>query len=642
MKLPNKLPGSLSRALGSGNLFTPTGFEYTYAIGGLPFLSAASKNNPIVRETNPVSKNQFDNQNNPGEQTLAGWWIRSQQSFHGGAGQLYGDPQALNTFTSKNDFNQIRFLKSRGVDIWTQGIVSLLPDTKKARVSPLPALVDGTEFAYGDKTDACFAVNGTTFFVVTASGVTTPGTAPSITIQSCTTDGFNIYIIAKDGVWSAQIPATSGGAWTWTKQYVVAATRTVHITYVKNRLMAGVDHKIFQLSGHPAGPPAALPAATFTNDDPNWTYTGFTESSPAIYAIGNNGVRGSIIKLVLDTSGALPTLTGAAVAAQFPSGEVAYSAMGYMGGFVGIGTDKGVRVATVATNGDLDYGPILFSTDGPVWAWSARDRFLWCTVSRGNDGDSGLYRIDLSVSVDTLRFAYATDLVFATDATDCLMVAHLGLGDSLVFSTSTDTYVTDTTKLFTQGYLQTSRVRYNTLEPKLYKFIRMRGPVLSGPLAYVVLDQNDSASGTHLFAQGLSPGLNDSLIDSPTGPQDYLSMKFLLSRNPITQGIGAQIYGYQLKALPGMPRQRIIQLPLLCFDTEEDGVGNSLTVLGSAQDRLAALEELDAAGDVVILQDFSSGTNARCVIDRVSFRQDVPPPRFDGWGGIVIVTLRTV
>lgn len=643
MKLPNKLPGSLARAPGSGSLFTPTGFEYSYAIGGLPFLSAASHQNPIVRETNAVQKNQFDNQNNPGEQSLAGWWIRSQQSFHGGAGQLYGDPASLNTFTSKNEFNQIRFLKSRGVDVWTEGVVSLLPDTKKVRPgTPLPSLVDGTEFVYGDKTDAAFVVNGTTFFVITASGVNTPGTAPSTSISSCTTDGFKIYIIAKDGLWSAPIPATTGGTWTWTKMYTISTTKPVHVTYVKNRLMAGIGPIVYQLAGNPASPPAALPAATFTNDDPNWVYTGFTESAPAIYAIGNNGVRGSIIRLTLDNTGALPTLTNAAVAAQFPSGEVAYSAMGYMGGFVGIGTNKGVRVASVATDGSLDYGPILFGTDGPVWAWSARDRFLWCTVSRGNDGDSGLYRIDLSVQVDTLRFAYTTDLVFSGDMADCLMVAHLGDSDSIVYSTATDTYMTDTAKLFTQGYLQTSRVRYNTLEPKLYKFVRVRGPILQGALSYTILDQNDSLSGTQLFPEGLSPGLNDSLISSPTGPQDYLSIKFSLNRDPVTTGQGAQLLGYQLKALPGMPRQRVIQLPLWCFDTEEDNVGNTQDLEGSAYSRLTALEELDAAGDVVILQDLNTATNYRCVIDRVSFRQVTPPLRFAGWGGIVIVTLRTV
>lgn len=642
MKLPNKLPGSLARSAGTGSLFTPMGFAYNFAIGGLPFLSAASHQHPVVRETNSVTKPQFDNQNNPGEQTLLGWWIRSQQSFHGGAGQLYADPASLNVFTSTNQFNQIRFRASRGVDVWTQGQVSLLQDTKKANASPVASLTKLVSFKYGDGTNACFGVNGTTFFVVLTGSIVTPGTAPSTSIGSCTTDGTTIMIAAKDGVWTAPIPANTGAAWTWTKQYTVTTTKSVEVGYVKNRAILGVGPALYELSFHPATPPVALPTAKFTNDDPSWVYTAITESSQAIYAVGNNGTRGSILKLVLDSSGALPTLTGGSVAAQLPAGEVVYSAMGYLGGYVGIGTNKGVRVAEVSTNGDLTYGPLLFTTDGPVRFWSARDRFLFCAVSRGNDGDSGVFRIDLSVEVDTLRFAYATDLFFAGDTTDCLSVAHQGSSDSLVFSTGTDTYITDTTKLIASGYLQTSRVRFNTLEPKLFKFLRVRGPALQGPLTYTMLDQFDSQGASVPFTTGEDPGAADSSITSVSGPQDFVSIKFVLTRNAVTTSIGAQIYGYQLKGLPGSPRQRIIQLPLYCFDSETDRYGMTQTIEGSAFTRLQALEALDTTGDVTILQDLDTGVNTRVVIDRVSFTQTMPPPKFGEWGGIVTVTMRSV
>lgn len=642
MKLPNKLPGSLARSPGTGSLFTSTGFGYNFAIGGLPFLTAASHQHPIIRETNPVTKNQFDNQNNPGEQTLSGWWIRSQQSFHGGAGQLYGDPSSLNVFTSRNEFNQIRFRDSRGVDVWTEGLVQLLPAAKKAAVSATAAQTQMVSFAYGDGTNAVFAVDGTTIKVIRDGSVSTPGTPPSSSVGSCTTNGSSIVIAAKDGVWTAPIPATTGGTWTWIKQYTVSTTKNVMIGYVKNRIILGVGAAIYELSVAPAGPPAALPTAKFTNDDVNWYYTSITESSPAIYVVGNNGVRGSILKLVLDSSGALPTLTGGTVAAQLPSGEVAYSAIGYMGGYVGIGTNKGARVAQVETNGDLTYGPILFTTDGPVRSWTARDRFLWCAVSRGNAGDSGLYRIDLSVEVDTLRFAYATDLFFAGDTADCLSTAHLGSSDSLAFSTATDTYLTDTANLTSSGWIQTSRIRFNTLEPKLYKLLRVRGPVLAGPLSYTILDQNDSDTGTVPLSTSTAPGATDYAISYPAGAQDFISLKFTLTRNGGAPSTGAQIFGYQLKALPGSPRQRIIQLPLWCFDSETDMHGNTMTVEGSALSRLLALEALDTAGDVVVLQDLDTGVSNRVVVERVSFQQTMPPPRFGEWGGIITLTLRTV
>lgn len=643
MKIPSKLPGSLARSSGTGSLFVSTGFGYNYVLGGKPFLSAASHQQPVIRETHPVTKNQFDNQNNPGEQTLSGWWIRSQQSFHGGAGQTYGDPAALNVFTSRNEFNQIRFFSSRGVDVWTQGQASLLSDIKKANGSPVAAVLQMVSFRYGDGTDAAFGVTGTTFKVVLNGSIVTPGTPPSASVGSCATDGTKIIVAAKDGVWTAPIPATTAAAWTWTKQYTVSTTKAVQIGYVKNRLILGVGPALYQLSASPAGAPAALPTANFTNDDPSWVYTAVTESSQAIYAVGGNGVQGSVLKLVLDSAGALPTLTAASVACQFPAGEVVYSAMGYMGGYVGLGTNKGVRVAQVSTNGDLTYGPLLFTTDGYVRAWSARDRFLWCTVSRGNDGDSGLYRVDLSTEIDTLRFAYATDLVFAGDTTDCYSVAHMGSSDSLAFSTATDTYQTDTTKLFAgTAYLRTSRIRYNTLEPKLFKFIRVRGPVLAGSLSFAILDQNDSNAGTVSFASAASPGDSDYQISSPTTPQDFVSVKFSFTRSVGAPSTGPSFYGYQLKSLPGSPKQRVIQLPLFCFDSETDAHGNTVFSAGSAFDRLSALEALDTAGDVVILQDLDTGVNTRVIIDRVSFQQTSPPPKLGEWGGIVTVTMRTV
>src|SRR5690606_1943473 len=116
--IPGPIPYGLGTSLG---LFVPSGFAFNYAINGLPFLSAASREHPIIRITAQYRKQQFDNSREPGEQSLEGWWIRSQRSFHGGAGQLFGDPD------SDGDSNtSIRFYDSVGVDIWTPGEIKLL------------------------------------------------------------------------------------------------------------------------------------------------------------------------------------------------------------------------------------------------------------------------------------------------------------------------------------------------------------------------------------------------------------------------------------------------------------------------------------------------------------------------------------
>lgn len=840
----------MARSTDAANLFTRSGIAYNYAIGGLPFLSAASIDRPIVRETAPVRKEQFDDQPLPGEQSLEYWWIRSQHSFHGGAGQTFADP------TQDNPFNSIRFRESRNVSPWVQGEVSLLHEAKPP-LTPVPGVVDATEFNYGDGDPAAFAITATQIMVVRATTVDVATFTESLEdLQSVTTDGSFIIVAALDGVWIAPIPAVYNSAigteFVFSQRFSFPNnTSPVFLAWVKSRTMITVGNAVYEvggivsgdglfLSGFDAdfastpdvaslditgdidlrglitpndvlvagptgigaiaakysltgnqrsymlsmadggfvrlnwstdgtsfvginsstsvsfgsgetfairatldvsvrdltfftGPSLAgpwtqlgtvssgaatsifagtalltagarsdggsngfdgiihaievrngiggaivanpdfaaqeigteqftdstgklwtlngnaeisaaeqLPTAKFRHSDDDFKFTGITETSSAILAVGNSGdVRGSILKFVLDADGEVPTLSAATVAAQLPSGEVPYSALGYLGRFVGIGTNKGVRVGVADTAGDIDYGPLLFEVDDPVRAWSARDRFLWCTVSRGNEGHSGLYRIDLSTELAELRFPFATDLVADSDISDCNAIAHVGSSDRLFFATADDVYV-ESDDLAPTGYLQTSRIRFNTVEPKLFKLLRLRGSVLEAPLAVVFIDQSDSDAGSHLFPTGREPGEQEIGLFSPTKPIDFMSLRFEFNRDTVDLSVGPLISAYQVKALPGSPRQRLIQLPLLCFDWETDRHGQRRGGNGHAASRLLALEAVERTGNTVVLQDFDIGENVECVIEQLNFEQTAPPPKVEGWGGILTATLRTL
>ena len=72
-----------------------TSDAYDVAIGGLPFFYAINDARPYIRQTAPFKKDQFDNQTEPGEQSLTGWWIRSQMSFHSGTGIKFMTQQLL-------------------------------------------------------------------------------------------------------------------------------------------------------------------------------------------------------------------------------------------------------------------------------------------------------------------------------------------------------------------------------------------------------------------------------------------------------------------------------------------------------------------------------------------------------------------
>jgi hypothetical protein len=105
-------------------------------------------------------------------------------------------------------------------------------------------------------------------------------------------------------------------------------------------------------------------------------------------------------------------------------------------------------------------------------------------------------------------------------------------------------------------------------------------------------------------------------------------------------------FGYQLKALCAQKRQRLIQLPLSCFDFESDGDGQKAGGASTAYPRLRALEAIEEAGDITTYQTispYSDQAETRLVtIDALQFMQTSIPSDEQGWGGYLMVTLRTV
>lgn len=106
-----------------------TDIVYDVAIGGLPFIYAISDARPYLRQTAPFRKDQFDNGNEPGEQSLTGWWIRSQMSFHSGSGIKFYDPAT----TDEN--GHYRFADSKGVNVWTKGQTTLLKSCTEGHIT---------------------------------------------------------------------------------------------------------------------------------------------------------------------------------------------------------------------------------------------------------------------------------------------------------------------------------------------------------------------------------------------------------------------------------------------------------------------------------------------------------------------------
>ncbi len=66
-----------SRTVPSATVFRRSGVLYDYALSDLGLIAATSGKYPFSRSTAPFRKDQFDTSDNPGEQSLTGWWLRA-------------------------------------------------------------------------------------------------------------------------------------------------------------------------------------------------------------------------------------------------------------------------------------------------------------------------------------------------------------------------------------------------------------------------------------------------------------------------------------------------------------------------------------------------------------------------------------
>ena len=641
---------------GTSGFWTNNAEDYDVAVGGEPFFLAPTDQNPYQRETAPYRKDQFDNGKEPGEQSLTGWWIRSQSSFHVGSGIKFYDP-------STGETSPYRFADSQGVDVWTKGQVTLLKDVDNNHQTT--TAVTGSDHQHPNQHVRPIQYNGTNA-VLLHDGYDVdkivPGASPVHFIDYTAGSAEPVYAICDDGVYAYWVTnAVAGGANkihmykklltdnTTTIPSPMFTANGVVITYaamefVKDRIVLCVNNSVYEISPNAT----ALPTAVYTNPNVNYHYTSVAASGPAIYTAGHSGIYSTIQKYTLNTTGNMPTLSQASVAAELPSGEIVEKLYYYLG-YMLIGTSKGVRVSTINDqDGSLAYGPLIFESSQPVYDFACRDRFAWCASGIGAL-DGGLIRIDLGQNIldEPLRFAYANDLQVAQTTTHFTTgVSFIGATNRLAFCTafnSTDgaIYTESATVLCPSGYLTTGNIRYGTLEPKNFKFIRGRGDFTNGAMDIQAIDSSSNAY--NIITYNGAVGSPEAATTNPEGSQEYLSYKFTLSRSASSTSLGPIFKGYQAKALPATKRQRLIQFPVWCFDVETDRYGVQTGYENRAWERIQTLETIEAEGDIVNVQDFTTGERVQAIIERINFVRKTPPSgKFDGFGGLLSITVRTV
>lgn len=626
---------------------------YDVAVGGMPFIYAINDSRPYIRQTAPFRKEQFDNGTEPGEQSLTGWWIRSQMSFHSGSGINFYDP------ATTDEKSHYRFADSKGVNVWTKGQATLLKNCTSTHITTGSLRSTGRRFQelrsikwnttsgvlLHDEYDVDkIAADGTvTHFIDYNAGA---GVYP---VHGICDDGTYAYWytnVTSGGTAKQTLykkPLTGSSASTADEVKLFDASGTISnavMEYVKERIVLCADNKIYELSTAAS----ILPTPLYTHPSTSQVYTSITASGSAIYVAGYNGIQSTIVKFTLSTAGVMPTLTSAIVAAELPVGEVVHKIYYYLG-YMMIGTSKGVRAGIVSDqDGSINYGPLIVETSQPCYDFAARDHFVWCAT--GVDGEPGVIRIDLSNELETLRFAWANDIYYdgvtGHSTTAC---AFADGTDRLTFCTANGStgyvYIEDESTLRTSGYLTTGNIRYGTLEPKNFKRLIGRGDFTYGSITLESVDKNGVEYEQISYDVSVPP--IEVATSNPATAQEYVAYKFIMYRDGTDTTRGPVFKGYQAKATIATPRQRVMRFPVYCFDIETDRFNTVIGYEGRAFDRIQLLEDIEETGDVLTWQDLSTGESRQAVIEQVTFTRMTPPDkRFDGFGGVIEITIRTV
>lgn len=727
--ITDRIPVKLSNPVNS-QAYVATGVAYDVAIGGQPFFLLNDDNNPYRRVTAQYRKNQVDMSREPGEQTLTGWWLRSQSSFHLGQGITFYEP-------TQDESLRFQYNYSKGCNVWNKGQVTLLNDVFSSHITTDPIAPNGRPFQFSrpihwDGKEGILLHDGYDVDKIDSDGVEThfinynAGTEKKV--YGICDDGVNAYwitVIDDAGVTKTAMyykpllaDSTTAGTLMWKDSSIIASN--VVLEYTKERIVGAINNKIYEWPTSAT----ALGTPVYTHPDTDVVFTSITSSGAAIYLSAFSGVQSNIYKFTLQTSGAMPTLTSAITAAELPVGEKVFRIAYYLG-YMAIGTSLGLRVAAVSdTDGSIAYGPLIFESEQPVYDVCFRDKFLWCATNV--DGNPGLTRVNLGQQISNLVFAYAWDLYDPTTTgkytTSC---AFLGNTNRIAFTTngvtagtavtykqltsnvatlttstahglvagdlvwvegvgspfdSTTTpytvtgapttttftyaktaanvaltavsptglankpgaiYLQEETKLVAEGRLETGYVRYNTLENKIFKYIVPKIDTTDGGITITSVDQYGNEFGLGTYSQGTTVGQVG--IAYPPGAQQYLGFEFIFSRSALDNTKGPTFTGYQLKVLPAVPRQRLIQFPCSCFDNESDKFGNKAGYEGSAFDRIQALEAIESNGDTIVVTDFRTNETFTGIIEEIDFINKTPTDkRYAGYGGLLLVTMRTI
>lgn len=547
-------------------------------------------------------------------------WRSQQESWHQGAGQRNLD---------REDALPYRFYRSYGIDPWTRYEFSLLNATTKIlNLTTTKATFLQPHNGY------LVSCTGTTLTWIAANLTTTNLTVGTTDIISVAYDGDAILTLHSDGkVFRSTNTTTTAqlGATTY--------TGATFIAYVKDYLIVGMANVLKNITGGGAG------TAVYTSPITGFTWKGATEGNSSIYLIGGSGDKHVVHRLGIKQDGT--GITPAVVAASLPDGEIGYSIGSYLG-YIFIGTDKGVRMATADSGGDLSLGALI-PTLKPVLNFEGQDRFVWVTASDVDPVQTagtpdatfptgkvcGLYRLDLSTfTVSNSTPAYATDIV-ASDQSDKTVQSVVTWNNKRVFSVNNGgVYLEDTVKM-PAGWIEQGRISYSVEDPKTGLYAQTKFEPLHGRVS-VELSYDDAAP-IRILSWGIEDSIRSGNINLDGAQFSRVDSRIILTRDSVTTTRGPVFTRFELRSRAVKGASSRWTIPIINHEVIDiNGIPENRDVLAEF-DRLMALVE---SGRMFAFQEW--GRSYSVVAKDFAWNPQKLTSAGDGWQGVFTLIVEEV
>jgi hypothetical protein len=588
-------------------------FKYDCAIGGRPYMIDLESNQFQVG-WEPRIRDSVDQSNIPGESTISpqGLWRRSQDSWHLGAGQRYADSQ---------DAQYGRFWRSVGVDPFTvKGELRLLVEAEV-----IDAQTESNLFM-ARANGRIYGSDGQTLRFATAgnfgSPTTVTGTAAA-NITGLASDGYNVYITqGSSGVYKTDAGVTTAASY-------VSNITVGPIEYVKGRLMVGGtganNGKLWNItqSGN-------NPTALYTHPNADFEWVGFAEGQNHIYCAGYTGAESLIYRTQIEPDGT--ALKIPVVAGTLPLGEVVTSIYGYLG-FIFIGSNLGVRMATADANGDLIFGALI-ETGSAVNCFGGNSRFVFFGWTNHPSGFSGIGCIDLSYLTAANTPAFCS-WYYAPNVTGEVVDLTV-FGDNVIFSVAGAGFLGETTTLVTDGYLDTGAWVWGIPDAKILAKIDGRhGPLPEVDTVRVTVFTDDDPVGDDC---GCVAGAGSPFTLFTPNQKRAFKIDARVRLLKASGNVSPVFNRINLRAFVNPVRSQVIRVPLIIHPLVLTRDNSEMFV--DVMDEVTFLQNLNRDAFITTYQD--SMLSARVLIEDVLQVRDNnrSPDRL--WAGTVIVTMRTV